>query len=77
MSDVEIRCAGEEASCYSLKLTLGSQVAPPSIIVGSHVWVEDPDEAWTDGDVTEVKGDEIQVSTTSGKTVSALSLDFL
>ncbi|KAK8708917.1 hypothetical protein V6N13_059952 [Hibiscus sabdariffa] len=43
-------------------------VAPPSIIVGSHVWVEDPDEAWTDGDVTEVKGDEIQVSTTSGKT---------
>ncbi|KAK8685437.1 hypothetical protein V6N13_041438 [Hibiscus sabdariffa] len=48
-------------------------VAPPSIIVGSHVWVEDPDEAWTDGDVTEVKGDEIQVSTTSGKTIVAKS----
>ncbi|KAG4184940.1 hypothetical protein ERO13_A09G201100v2 [Gossypium hirsutum] len=43
-------------------------VAPSSILVGSHVWVEDPDVAWIDGEVKEVKGEEITVDSTSGKT---------
>ncbi|KAE8717544.1 Myosin-6 [Hibiscus syriacus] len=47
--------------------------APSSIIVGSHVWVEDPDEAWLDGEVTEVKGDNIKINCTSGKTIVAKS----
>ncbi|KAK7267491.1 hypothetical protein RIF29_20165 [Crotalaria pallida] len=38
-------------------------------IVGSHVWVEDSDVAWIDGEVLEVNGDEIKVLCTSGKTV--------
>ncbi|XP_012569386.1 myosin-6-like isoform X1 [Cicer arietinum] len=38
-------------------------------IVGSHVWVEDSDEAWIDGEVLEVNGDKIEVLCTSGKTV--------
>ncbi|XP_010522522.1 PREDICTED: myosin-6 [Tarenaya hassleriana] len=37
--------------------------------VGSHVWVEDPDEAWMDGEVVEVNGEEIKVLCTSEKTV--------
>ncbi|TYH03653.1 hypothetical protein ES288_A09G236400v1 [Gossypium darwinii] len=47
------------------------QVAPSSILVGSHVWVEDPDVAWIDGEVKEVKGEEITVDSTSGKTIVA------
>ncbi|KAK7284191.1 hypothetical protein RJT34_18932 [Clitoria ternatea] len=38
-------------------------------IVGSYVWVEDPDVAWMDGEVLEVNGEEIKVLCTSGKTV--------
>ncbi|XP_038979493.1 myosin-6-like isoform X3 [Phoenix dactylifera] len=41
------------------------------IEVGSHVWVEDPDIAWTDGEVVEVNGDRIKVNCTSGKMVTA------
>ncbi|XP_042449136.1 myosin-6-like [Zingiber officinale] len=42
-----------------------------SIVVGSQVWVEDPDEAWIDGEVLEAKGDEIKICCTSGKMVTA------
>ena len=35
-------------------------------MVGSLVWIEDPDEAWLDGEVVEIK-----VLSTSGNTVSA------
>ncbi|CAA0818666.1 Myosin-8 [Striga hermonthica] len=38
-----------------------------SIAVGSQVWVEDPEVAWTDGEVVEVNGDEIKVFTSSEK----------
>ncbi|GMP90505.1 hypothetical protein CsSME_00041604 [Camellia sinensis var. sinensis] len=40
-----------------------------SFAVGSLVWVEDPDDAWLDGEVVEVNGEEIKVLCTSGKTV--------
>lgn len=49
-----------------------SQAAPVNIIVGSHVWVEDPALAWIDGEVTRVNGQELHVHTTKGKTVSIL-----
>ncbi|KAI3469890.1 hypothetical protein Pfo_026553 [Paulownia fortunei] len=39
-----------------------------SIAVGSHVWVEDSEVAWIDGEVVEVNGEEIKVICTSGKT---------
>jgi myosin-5 len=38
--------------------------------VGSHVWVEDSDEAWMDGLVEEVNGDDLVVNCTSGKKVT-------
>ncbi|AQK62951.1 Myosin-12 [Zea mays] len=44
---------------------------PVNIIVGSHVWLEDPGEAWVDGVVTEIKGGDATIATTNGKTVVA------
>ncbi|CAN6292499.1 unnamed protein product [Urochloa humidicola] len=44
---------------------------PVNIIVGSHVWLEDPGEAWVDGIVTEIKGRDATIATTNGKTVVA------
>lgn len=41
-----------------------------NIIVGSHVWVEDPKQAWIGGEVTKVNGEEVHVCTADGKTVS-------
>nr|GEW23383.1 myosin-6-like [Tanacetum cinerariifolium] len=45
--------------------------ASVSLGVGSLVWVEDPVEAWLDGEVIEATGADIKVLTTSGKTVVA------
>ena len=43
-----------------------------SLGVGSVVWVEDPDDAWIDGEVVGVNGEKIEVLCTSGKTVRTL-----
>ncbi|KAF3784216.1 Myosin-12 [Nymphaea thermarum] len=40
-----------------------------NIIVGSHVWTEEPEEAWIEGEVVEIKGDNARIVTTDGKTV--------
>ncbi|KAG4197582.1 hypothetical protein ERO13_A05G032500v2 [Gossypium hirsutum] len=45
--------------------------APVNIIVGSHVWVEDPALAWVDGEVFKISGEEVHVHTTNGKTAVA------
>ncbi|XAR58624.1 Myosin ATPase [Bertholletia excelsa] len=42
-----------------------------AIAVGTHVWVEDPDLAWIDGEVTKINGKEVEVQTTQGKKVTA------
>lgn len=44
------------------------------IIVGSHVWVEDPVDAWIDGEVTSISGHEVHIRTTNGKKVSGKSM---
>ncbi|GLU22442.1 hypothetical protein SLE2022_385170 [Rubroshorea leprosula] len=44
---------------------------PDNIIIGSHVWVEDPEVAWIDGEVFRISGNEVHVKTTNGKTVVA------
>lgn len=54
--------------------TLGTmlfQAGAFSPVVGSLVWIEDPNAAWIDGEVVEVKGQDIKVLCTSGKTVCA------
>lgn len=43
-----------------------------NIIVGSQVWVEDPEDAWIDGEVTEINGKNVTIIATNGKTVSLL-----
>ncbi|GLU14293.1 hypothetical protein SLE2022_308710 [Rubroshorea leprosula] len=43
--------------------------APDNIIIGSHVWVEDPDVAWIAGEVIRISGNEVHVKITNGKTV--------
>ena len=40
-----------------------TQGTPVNIIVGSHVWLEDPSEAWVDGVVTEIKGRDATIAT--------------
>lgn len=47
------------------------QAANLTPMVGSLVWLEDPEVTWIDGEVVEVNGDQIKVLCTSGKTVSA------
>ncbi|KAJ8649902.1 hypothetical protein MRB53_002925 [Persea americana] len=45
--------------------------APVNIVVGSHVWVEDPVLAWIDGEVFRINGHAVHVHCTNGKTVIA------
>ncbi|KAL1559627.1 Myosin-6 [Salvia divinorum] len=47
------------------------QVASAATVVGSLVWVEDPNEAWLDGEVVAVNGEDITVLCTSGNMVVA------
>ncbi|KAK2993355.1 hypothetical protein RJ640_007622, partial [Escallonia rubra] len=47
------------------------QTVAANILSGSHVWVEDPEVAWIDGEVAEVIDKEIRINCTSGKTVVA------
>ncbi|XP_058085299.1 myosin-12-like isoform X2 [Magnolia sinica] len=44
---------------------------PVNIVVGSHVWVEDLEVAWIDGEVTEIHGHDATIITTNEKTVVA------
>jgi hypothetical protein len=46
-----------------------SQGTPVNIIVGSHVWVEDPNLAWIDGEVISIKNNEVHVQTSNRKKV--------
>ncbi|XP_021303107.1 myosin-17 isoform X4 [Sorghum bicolor] len=39
------------------------------IVVGSHIWLEDKDLAWIDGEVFRNEGQNVHVHTTNGKTV--------
>ncbi|CAI8614438.1 unnamed protein product [Vicia faba] len=43
--------------------------ASANLIVGTHIWLEDSDVAWIDGEVLEINGEQIKVLCTSGKTV--------
>lgn len=47
------------------------QGTPVNIIVGSHVWVEDTDVAWIDGQVEKINGQDVDVQATNGKKASS------
>lgn len=40
-----------------------------NVMVDSHVWVEDPDVAWIDGVVVDIKGDVATVKTNDDREV--------
>ncbi|KAL3573696.1 hypothetical protein D5086_024309 [Populus alba] len=42
-----------------------------NIIVGSEVWVEDPQLAWLDGKVSKITGQDAEIETSNGKKVTA------
>ncbi|OIW20881.1 hypothetical protein TanjilG_24959 [Lupinus angustifolius] len=44
---------------------------PVNIIVGSHVWIEDPSVCWIDGHVSKINGQDAEIQTTNGKKVVA------
>ncbi|KAI5326667.1 PREDICTED: myosin-17 [Prunus dulcis] len=44
---------------------------PVNIIVGSNVWVEDPELAWIDGQVSKINGQEAEIENTNGKKIVA------
>ncbi|XP_071721684.1 myosin-9-like isoform X2 [Rutidosis leptorrhynchoides] len=47
------------------------QATTVNIILGTHVWVEDPNICWIDGQVTKINGQEVEIETTDGKKVTA------
>ncbi|XP_021662313.2 myosin-12 [Hevea brasiliensis] len=47
------------------------QGTPVNIIVGSHVWAEDLEDAWIDGEVKEINGRDATIVATNGKTFVA------
>ncbi|CAD6237106.1 unnamed protein product [Miscanthus lutarioriparius] len=47
------------------------QASTLNIVIGSHVWVEDKDLSWVDGEVFRIDGQNAHVRTTKGKTVIA------
>ncbi|MFS7930647.1 putative myosin ATPase [Helianthus anomalus] len=50
---------------------INMQAATVNIILGTHVWAEDPAVCWIDGQVTKINGQEVEVTTTDGKRVVA------
>jgi hypothetical protein len=52
---------------------LTTQVTQANLVVGSLVWVEDPEVSWIDAEVVEVNGEDLKTNCTSGRTVSAAS----
>ncbi|TKY61360.1 Myosin-11 protein [Spatholobus suberectus] len=44
---------------------------PVNIIVGSHVWVEDPEVSWIDGQVSKINGEDAEIEATNGNKVVA------
>nr|CAB3497382.1 unnamed protein product [Digitaria exilis] len=64
--------AGDQAIMdFKCSMSIPLQASKSRFVVGSHVWVEDPDEAWMDGLVEEINGDELVINCTSGKKVTA------
>ncbi|MQL94233.1 hypothetical protein Taro_026885 [Colocasia esculenta] len=79
-----IRYVWEDRGCLCLCLIVNAvplfdslrwHTAPINIVVGSHVWVEDPALAWIDGEVSHISGHEVHVQATNEKTVSARTLN--
>ncbi|KAH1192034.1 Myosin-11 [Glycine max] len=61
----------EVSSPPTLHRNNGLQGTPVNIIVGSHVWIEDPEVSWIDGQVLKINGTDAEIEDTNGKKVVA------
>lgn len=50
------------------------QATTVNIIEGSHVWVEDSEEAWIGGLVLKITGQNVEIETSGGKKVNSIDL---
>ncbi|KAG2377270.1 Myosin-8 Myosin XI [Vigna angularis] len=57
----------------ALIILLNAQAGQLNLVVGSHVWVEDPELAWIDGEIQESKKDEVTILFESGTRVVSKS----
>lgn len=46
------------------------QGIPENIVVGSYVWVGDPEVVWTDGQVLNINGEEAEIQISNEKKVN-------
>ncbi|KAL5538691.1 hypothetical protein UlMin_045979 [Ulmus minor] len=44
---------------------------PANIVLGTHIWVGDPELVWVDGQVVNINGEEAEIETSNGKRVVA------
>ncbi|KAM0992340.1 hypothetical protein ACFX13_010771 [Malus domestica] len=56
-----------ERNTSQLELGADGCGTPVNIIVGSHVWVEDSELAWIDGQVSKITGQEAEIESSNGK----------
>ncbi|KAJ0078681.1 hypothetical protein Patl1_23216 [Pistacia atlantica] len=68
VSAVAFSDEGGEVLSWRVECFEGS---PVNIIVGSHVWAEDPELAWIDGQVSKITGQDVEIQATNGKKVVA------
>ncbi|CAL5343097.1 unnamed protein product [Camellia sinensis] len=62
---------GEIDLGYLVEMEIITFGTPVNIIVGSHVWVEDPVEAWIDGQVVKINAAEAEIEIANGKKIVA------
>ncbi|KAH1229816.1 Myosin-11 [Glycine max] len=56
---------------FLLFMNLLVEGTPVNIVVGSHVWIEDPEVSWIDGQVLKINGKDAEIEATNGKKVVA------
>ncbi|VFQ88700.1 unnamed protein product [Cuscuta campestris] len=62
--DILFKCIKEDLG-FSEGKPVAAFTSVSSVVVGTHVWVEDPEVAWIDGEVVEINGGDITVNCTS------------
>ncbi|WVY97844.1 hypothetical protein V8G54_029995 [Vigna mungo] len=61
----------KHSDLFYLAVSITDPGTPVNIIVGSHVWIEDPEVSWIDGQVLKINGKDAEIETTNGKKVNA------
>ncbi|KAK7852027.1 myosin-17 [Quercus suber] len=57
------------ASVVAMSGSVVDDGMPKNIVIGSHVWVGDPELVWIDGQIINVNGEEAEIQTSNRKTI--------